>query len=57
MHIGKWLLVKHEGKIVKGIVKDFFQDDLNIQLEDGTIIRRKFWEVRSCPFDNFKEKA
>jgi len=46
MHIGKWLLVKHEGKIQKGIVKIIYPEDLDIELEDGTIIRRKFWEVR-----------
>lgn len=46
MHIGKWLLVKHEGKIIKGIVVKIFQEDLYISLEDKTIIHRKFWEVR-----------
>jgi hypothetical protein len=56
MHIGKWLLVKHEGKIVKGIVTKFFQEDLDIRLDDNTIIRRKFWEVRNAPFDNKKEE-
>jgi hypothetical protein len=56
MHIGKWLLVKHEDKIITGIVIKFFQDDLDIKLDDGTIIRRKFWEVRVKPFDNLKEE-
>jgi hypothetical protein len=50
------LLVKHEGKIVKGIVISFFQDDLDIKLEDETIIRRKFWEVRIAPYDNSQEE-
>lgn len=57
MHIGKWLLIKHEGIIHKGMVIKFFRDDLNIRLEDGTIIDRKFWEVRSLPFDNPQEEA
>lgn len=33
MHIGKWLLVKHDGKIVKGIVQKFSFEDLEIRLE------------------------
>lgn len=46
MYIGKWLLSKYEGKLVKGIVIKIFQEDLDIRLEDDTIIRKKFWEVR-----------
>jgi len=56
MHIGKWLLVKHEGKILKGIVVNFWQEDLDIRLDDDTIIRRKFWEIRSCPYENEEEQ-
>jgi len=56
MHIGKWLLVRHEGKVLKGIVTNIFQEDLDIRLDDNTIIRRKFWEVRTAPFDNIKEE-
>jgi hypothetical protein len=55
MHIGRWLLVKHDGKIVKGLVIKIFQEDLDIKLEDETIIRRKFWEVRSVPDEKEKE--
>ena len=50
MHIGKWLLIKHEQKILKGIVIKIFEEDLEIKLEDETIVRRKFWEVRNAPF-------
>ena len=57
MHIGKWLLVKHEDKIFKGIVVKINTEDLDIKLENGDIIRRKFWEVRSIPFNNPKEEA
>ena len=57
MHIGKWLLIKHEGKIIKGVVIRIFPEDLDIKLEDETIVRRKFWEVRAIPFDNPKEEA
>jgi len=46
MHIGKWLLVKYEGKLFKGIVIKIHSEDLDIKLDNGDIIRRKFWEVR-----------
>lgn len=55
MHIGKWLLVKHEGQVKKGIVTQIYPEDLDIKLEDGTIIRRKFWEVHNVPFEKKKE--
>ena len=56
MHIGKWVLLKYNGKIVKGIVTHFSQEDLEIEIEDKSIIQRKFWEVRAAPFDNIKEE-
>ena len=49
MHIGKRLLIRYEGKVQEGSVIDISQDDLNIRLDDGTIISKKFWEVRSLP--------
>jgi len=52
MHIGKWLLVKYEGKVIKGIVSNFSDEDLEITLDDNIIITRKFWEVRGCPNDS-----
>lgn len=45
MHIGKWLLVKYEGMVIKGIVVKIFFEDLEIELENNIIVRRKFWEV------------
>jgi len=56
MYIGKKLLVKHNDKIQEGIVENFYEEDLDIRLDDGEIIRRKFWEVRSLPDDNKKEE-
>ena len=56
MRIGTWLLIKHEGKICKGTVQEIYSEDLDIMLEDTTIVRRKFWEVRSIPNDNKKEE-
>jgi len=54
MYIGKSLLVKHEDKIMKGIVTKIYNEDLDIKLEDETIIQRKFWEIRIIP-DEKKE--
>jgi hypothetical protein len=49
--------VKHEDKILRGMVIKIYSEDLDIRLEDDTIVRRKFWEVRSCPYDNLQEEA
>ncbi len=46
MQIGTPLLVKHNGKIKKGRVEKIYPEDLDIKLENGELIRRKFWEVR-----------
>ena len=51
MHVGKWLYVKYEGKIREGTVIKIYSEDLDIRLEDNTIITRKYWEVRSIPND------
>lgn len=49
MYIGYRLLIKHEGEVKEGIVEKIFEEDLDIKLNTGEIIRRKFWEVRSIP--------
>jgi hypothetical protein len=46
MHIGKRLLVRHKGKVQEGIVENISGDDLDIRLDNGELIRKKFWEVR-----------
>ena len=46
MHIGKRLIIKHEGKVQEGNVIKIYDEDLDIKLDDGTTIQRKFWEVR-----------
>jgi hypothetical protein len=56
MQIGKRLLVKHEGKVIEGIVIQIFIEDLEIKLDDQTIIQRKFWEVRSIKNEETKEE-
>jgi hypothetical protein len=39
--------VKHNGRIMKGIVTKIYDEDLDIRLDNGEVIRRKFWEVRN----------
>lgn len=46
MHIGKPVLIKHNGEIVEGKVEVIYKEDLDIRLPDGTLITRKFWEIR-----------
>ena len=55
MYIAQFVLVKHEGLVKKGQVTEIFPEDLQIKLEDGTLIMRKFWEIRNAPYDNEKE--
>lgn len=55
MHIGKWLLVKNEDKVEKGVVIKIYAESIDVRLEDNTILNRKFWEVRSIP-PNEKEE-
>lgn len=45
MYIGKWLLVRYENKVQKGTVIQIYKEDLDVKLENGDIIRKKFWEV------------
>jgi hypothetical protein len=47
MNIGRRLLIKHNEKIQEGIVERIYTEDLDIRLDNGELIRRKFWEVRS----------
>jgi len=49
MNIGKKLLVKHDGKVQEGNVEKIYDEDLDIRLDNGELIRRKFWEIRSIP--------
>jgi len=46
MYITQWVLLKYETKLIKGVIISIFQDDLEIKLENESIIKRKFWEVR-----------
>lgn len=49
MNIGKPVLVKHNEVVVEGIVQKIFSEDLEIRLDNGELIRRKYWEIRVVP--------
>jgi hypothetical protein len=51
MYIGKRVLVKHQEQIQEGIVKNFWEEDVEIQLADDTVITRKYWEIRKIDDD------
>jgi hypothetical protein len=46
MYIGQKILLKHENKLQEGIIENVLFEDLEIKLENGEIIQKKFWEVR-----------
>jgi len=46
MYIGKSVLLKHNGIVQEGKVENIYPEDLDIRLLEGTLIRRKFWEIR-----------
>lgn len=52
MYIGKLILVKHDGVIQEGKVENIYPEDLDIRLENGDLIRRKFWEIRKIDIKN-----
>lgn len=56
MHLGKRLLVKHDGQIQEGNVEQIFEEDLIIRLDNGETITRKFWEIRSINYGNPKKE-
>jgi len=47
MYLGKRLILKHNGKLQEGSVENIFPEDLDIRLDSGELVRKKFWEVRS----------
>jgi len=51
MYIGQTLLIRHNGQIKEGKVKKIFPEDLELELENGTILMRKFWEVRKKDYE------
>ncbi len=49
MHEGMSVLVKDNGEVKEGKVEVIYDEDLDIRLLDGTLVRRKFWEIRKIP--------
>jgi len=39
-------LVRDNGEVMEGKVTKIWAEEMEIELKDGTIIQRKFWEVR-----------
>jgi len=56
MYIGNWLLVRYKNEVKKGFVIEIHENDLTIKLDDNTIIKRKFWEVRKYDEDGEEVK-
>ena len=49
MFIKQLVYVKHEGKVQIGTVEIIWDEKLEIKLENGETIHRKFWEIRKVP--------
>jgi hypothetical protein len=47
MYLGKRVIVKHDNKLQEGNVIQIFLEELEIKLDTGELIRRKYWEIRS----------
>jgi hypothetical protein len=52
LHIGLTLLVKHNGIVQEGKVRQIFEEDLEIELKTDEIITRKYWEIRKIEVKN-----
>jgi len=46
MFIGQSVYVKHEGTVQIGKVEIIWDEDLQIKLDSGELITRKFWSIR-----------
>jgi len=55
MHIGLTVLLRINGEVKEGKVEVIFKEDLSIRLLDGTLIIRKWWEIRKLINTNEKE--
>ena len=49
MFIGESVYIKHEGKVRIGTVEIIWDEELEIKLDTGEIITRKFWEIKKVP--------
>jgi len=46
MNPGQLLLLRVNGELRKGIAEKIYKEDIDIRLQTGEIILRKFWEIR-----------
>jgi hypothetical protein len=56
MNLGQRILVKHQDVVQEGKVIKIFEEELDIELENGEIIRRKFWETRAIKGTTYEKK-
>jgi len=52
MYIGQLILVKHNNLVQEGNIEQILAEDLEIKLLDGTLIKRKFWEIHKIEKKN-----
>jgi hypothetical protein len=46
MNLGQSVLCRYNGEVHEGKVIKIFPEELEIELYNGEVIRRKFWEIR-----------
>lgn len=46
MQIGQPVLIRHNNEVKEGKVTKIWAEDLEIELNSGETVQRKFWEVR-----------
>jgi len=51
MYLSQTVLIKYNEKIVEGKVVKIYDEELDIKLDDGEIVRKKYWEIRSVPIE------
>lgn len=56
MYLGQRLIIKHENVVKEGSVVKIYPEELDIKLDDGTLVRRKFWEVRTTKGTIYEKK-
>ena len=52
MYIGQELLLKHQGALQKGRIKEIYPEELEIILDTGELVKKKYWEVRKITNKN-----
>ena len=52
MFIGQSVYVRHEGTVRIGKIENIYFEDLEIKLDTGEIIIRKFWCIRKVDYKN-----